>query len=271
MIVKEGSLLDRILEVIFPSRVSCIVCDDDLFHDSVGCICDKCNQTLPKTYSHICEKCGESLDSLANFCLTCKKSIKRYFKVARAPFMYDGEIVKLIHNLKYNDCKYLGSYLSEILVEEYKKNNFDVDIVIPIPLNPKRLKERGYNQAFLLCRKFETDLKLPIDTTSLIRKVDTPTQTKLTKQERKQNLENAFQVVDKSAIKGKRILLIDDVYTTGATLEEASKTLLKAGAKEIYCLTVAHTLPPHLRDYSYDEEDEETDTKKKKNEKKRKK
>lgn len=254
MKIKEGSLLDRILEVIYPSRVSCIVCDGELDHDTVGCICDECDKSLPKTYSHICEKCGESLDSLANFCLNCKKSIKRYFKVARAPFMYDGQIIKLIHNLKYNNCQYLGSYLSEILVDEYKKNNFDVDIVMPIPLNPKRLKQRGYNQAFLLCHKFETDLKLPVDTTSLIRKVDTPTQTALSKEERKHNLEGAFQVVDKKVIKGKKILLIDDVYTTGATLEEASKTLLKAGAKEIYCLTVAHTLPPHLRDYIDEEE-----------------
>ncbi len=244
---KENGLINRMLEVLYPSGITCIICDDELPHECKGSICDKCYEKLPKSLEHVCDKCGESLDSLANFCLNCKKSSKRYFTKARAPFLYDGEIKNLIHNLKYNNKQYIGECLSEFLVDEYKKNNFDVDFVVPIPLNPKRLKQRGYNQALLLCKKFETELNLNINTTNLIRTVDTPTQTALTKDERKQNLENAFKVVDKKLFRGKKILVVDDVYTTGATMEEASKTLLDCGASEVYCLSVAHTLPPHMR------------------------
>lgn len=244
---KENSLMNRIWEVLYPSRITCIICDDELTHDCKGSICGNCYEKLSKSLEHVCERCGESLDSLANFCLNCKKSSKRYFKKARAPFLYDGEIKSLIHNLKYNNKQYIGEYLSEFLVEEYKKNNFDVDFIVPIPLSQKRLKQRGYNQSLLLCKKFETELNLCVNTTNLVRVVDTPTQTALTKDERKHNLERAFKVVDKKLFRDKKILIIDDVYTTGATMEEASKTLIESGASEVYCLSVAHTVPPHMR------------------------
>lgn len=233
---------------LFPKDIKCIACENELSHENRYCLCDECLKILPRSASHVCEKCGESLDSLANYCLSCKDHVERYFKLARAPLLYDGMVIKLIHDLKYHNRQYVGEYLSRMLVDEYVKHNFDVDIVVPVPLNPNREKARGYNQAFLISVSFEKELKLPIDTTNFIRTIDTPTQTQLTKDERKRNLEKAFKVVDKSIYKNKKILLIDDVYTTGATMEEASKTLIKAGAKEVYCLSVAHTLPVYLRD-----------------------
>lgn len=245
--MKQNSLFNRFLEALYPSRIKCIVCGCELDADYTASVCPDCYNFLPKHSEKVCLKCGESLDSLTNYCLNCKKSVKRYFSVARAPFLYDGPVIKLIHNLKYFGQKYVGEYLSEFLVEEYKLNNFTADIVVPIPLNPNRLKQRGYNQAETLCKSFEEKLGLKINTTNFIRTIDTPTQTALNKAERKKNLENAFKVVDKNIFKGKTILLIDDVYTTGATLEEASKTLLKSGVKSVICLTLAHTLPPQLR------------------------
>lgn len=252
--MKQNSLLNKFLEALYPSQIKCIVCGCELDDNYTASVCPVCYAHLPKHSEKVCLKCGESLDSLANYCLNCKRSVNRYFSVARAPFLYDGQIIKLIHNLKYFGQKYVGEYLSEFLVEEYTLNKFNADLVVPIPLNSNRLKQRGYNQAETLCKSFGEKLGLKINNTNFIRTIDTPTQTALNKAERKKNLENAFKVIDKHIFKGKTILLIDDVYTTGATLEEASKTLLKSGVKSVVCLTLAHTLPPHLRqDYNEEE------------------
>lgn len=246
--IKTGSLLDRILQALYPSNLKCIVCGCELDQTCRGDICQSCYNNLLKSGEKVCEKCGETLDSLAKYCLNCKKSVTKSFLVARAPFLYDGDIVKLIHELKYDSKAYIGEYLSEFLVDEYLKDKFNADFVVPIPLNPKREKQRGYNQALMLCKAFSTELNMQVDSTNLIRVVDTPTQTALNKEERMHNLEHAFCIVDKKLFKGKNILLIDDVYTTGATMDEASKTLIKSGgANAVYCLSVAHTLPPHLR------------------------
>lgn len=232
---------------LFPKDIKCIACDKELSHENRYCLCEECLNSLPRSASHICQKCGESLDSLADYCLSCKDHIERYFTFARAPLIYDGIVVKLIHDLKYHNKQFLGEYLSRIIVDEFIKHNFDVDVVVPIPLNPIREKQRGYNQALLLSVCFEKELGLLLDTENFIRVANTPTQTELTKDERKHNLENAFKVTDKQYYKNKRVLLIDDVYTTGATMEEASKTLLKSGAKEVYCMSLAHTMPLYLR------------------------
>ena len=234
-------------DALFPRDIKCIACDRELSHENRYCLCDECLKSLPRSASHVCQKCGESLDSMADYCMSCKDHIERYFTLARAPLLYDGIVIKLIHDLKYHNKQFVGEYLSRMIVDEFIKHNFDVDVVVPIPLNPNREKQRGYNQALLISVSFEKELGLPIDTVNFVRTVDTPTQTQLSKEERKHNLEHAFKVINKTFFKNKKVLLIDDVYTTGATMEEASKALIDGGAKEVYCLSVAHTMPIYLR------------------------
>lgn len=236
-----NNLMDKCL---FPNHIKCILCDEELAFDSRPSICEKCLSNLPFSTGKVCQKCGEQLSSMSDYCLSCKTNMDRNFTKAFAPFIYKDDIVKLIHDLKYNNKRYLGKHLSYFLVDEYSKHNFSVDIVVPIPLNKNRLAERGFNQSELLSECFKTQLNLPVDTTNLIRVADTPTQTNLSKKERMTNLKNAFLVADKSVFKNKKILLIDDVFTTGATMEEASGVLLKAGAKEIYCISLAHVKNP---------------------------
>lgn len=236
--------LKTIINAVFPANIKCIFCNEELNSFNKFCTCNKCLNNLPFNNDKICEYCGEHISSEANYCLSCKKSVKRHFTMARSSFDFREQIVDIIHCLKYDNGKYLAPYLSEFLIDEFKKQNWIVDVVIPIPLNEARIKQRGYNQSEIISKKFETDLNIPLNTTCLQRKINTPTQTNLSKKERLINLKDAFEVTDKEAVKNKNILLIDDVFTTGATMEEASKILLKSKANKVYCLTLAHVINP---------------------------
>lgn len=238
--MKLQRIKEIIKEMFFPSKIKCIICQEEMFKDNKYCVCEECFTNLPFNGDKVCNKCGMKIDDDGEYCLSCKQHIRKPYEKAFAPFEYKNEIIRLIHKLKYSNAKWLAPFISEFLIDCFLKQNINVDLIIPIPLNCKRLKERGYNQAEIICEKFASELNIEIDNKSLIRKRYTQTQTNLTKKERKNNLENAFEVVDKSKIKDKTILLVDDVFTTGATMEEACRTLKKAKCAKIYCLTIAH-------------------------------
>lgn len=227
-----------ISNLLFPKNIKCIVCGDELNCDNDYCICEKCNCALPWNNQHFCARCGNPLKSLSNYCVFCKKE-QPEFDCARAPLIFKEKIVVLIHNLKYNNSKFIATCFSKMLYDEFLKTDWQVDLVCPVPLFVKREKQRGYNQSELLCDEFKKN-GFVVDKTNLVRVKNTQTQTELTYKERQENLENAFKVIDKSKIKGKTILLIDDVFTTGSTLKHCSKELKKAGAIKVYCLTIAH-------------------------------
>jgi ComF family protein len=119
---------------------------------------------------------------------------------------------------------------------------YPIDVMVPVPLHIRRLRERGFNQALLLIRELSKRMGIPYEERVLKKIKDTPVQIALKKRERRKNLTGAFQVRDQEAIRGKAIVLVDDVYTTGATVNECSHALLKAGAKQVAVLTVARAL-----------------------------
>jgi ComF family protein len=224
---------------LYVKDIKCITCNAELKQTNKYCMCETCLQKLPYTSGRICYKCGDAVFGSGSYCLNCKGSEKPY-EFARAPFTYDGKIKTLIYELKYSRGKFLAPYLSFFLLDEFAKQNWNIDMIIPVPLYYKRQKKRGFNQAELLSVQFKNKFNYEVNTTCLVRNKNTPTQTRLTKKERKSNLDKAFLVTDKQTIKNKNILLIDDVFTTGATMEECSKVLKKAGVKNIYILTLAH-------------------------------
>jgi ComF family protein len=120
--------------------------------------------------------------------------------------------------------------------------DYPVDVMIPVPLHIRRLRERGFNQALLLVRELSKRTGIPYEGRALKKIKDTPVQIALKKRERKKNLTGAFQVKNQEAIQGKAVVLVDDVYTTGATVNECSRTLLRAGAERVAVLTVARAL-----------------------------
>lgn len=166
-----------------------------------------------------CKKQGEWL------CDKCLNSITDYS-------YNDPLLKKAIHSFKYKFIKDLAKPLGKLLL---KKINFDYDLIVPVPLHPKRLHWRGFNQAELLAREIDDQKVINI----LVKTKNTKPQMELSEKQRKENIKNTFQCFVN--LKNKTILLIDDVETTGSTLNECKKALLRAGAKEVRCLTLAKT------------------------------
>ena len=236
--MKIFSFLKRLL---YPDNLKCIVCKEEIFTSDAFSICPKCLDKLSFLNDKICKICGVKVFGENNLCERCVKNKYKEIKLARAVFEYDENLKSLIHKLKYDNQKFLAKPLSNILYNYFTHHNEinDVDIIIPIPLYEKRLKQRGYNQTELLLQSFkETNLVR----TDIVKRVkDTPTQTKLSKDERMGNLKDAFIITNAQDIKNKKILIVDDIFTTGATSLSLAKLLIKNKAKSVKCLTLCHT------------------------------
>ncbi len=239
-LLKTKKLLNKVSDVVYPPHIKCIVCGDDLPQVSRLEICEQCNHIVEYIdYTHCCQKCGSALIGQGQYCFNCKNDV-RVFEQGKSVFVYKDDITRLIAGLKYKNKKYLGKAFASFLVEKYKEAGWSVDCVIPVPLSPARAKWRGYNQSELLAKEFCKQLDLPLRTDILYKIMDTESQASLNLQERKKNLLSSFEVPDKSSVKGKSVLVIDDVMTTGATLNACATALIKAKASKIYVLTIAH-------------------------------
>ena len=166
------------------------------------------------------------------------KAFDRAFSVC----IYDGAIKTLIHEFKYKDKQYLGKPLSKLLIDFIKRYELPIsyiDYLVPMPLHRAKLREREFNQAQILCREVGAAINKPLMENNLFRFRATDTQASLEPHQRFLNVRGSFAVTDKSSVKGKNILLIDDVLTTGATASEAAQTLKDAGANIVFVLTLA--------------------------------
>ena len=244
MFTKVKNWLEK---AFFPDNITCIICGCELSHNTHFCLCDNCLANLPKNNGKTCHKCGEPiLNTSSNYCLRCKHQLPTLTQCF-SPLLYKSPVTSLIKQFKYDNKKYLAQTLGNFLVESYVVNNLNCDIILPVPLHEKRLKQRGFNQSYLLAKQMADKLNLPIYEDVLIRVKNTLTQTLLTKQERQANVSHAFKVTNKDMVKNKVVLLIDDVYTTGSTLSECATECFKAGAKSVYAITIAHTMPNNLK------------------------
>lgn len=187
-----------------------------------------------------CKKCGKSIFDANGLCSECRRN-SFYFKKAYSVCLYEGIIKDCIHKFKYGGNLKLASDLSKIMIDFANKyleiNTFDT--VIPVPLSNTRQRQRQFNQADILAKSLARYFNFPLCSYNLIKTKNTSSQTGLPKTERVKNLKEAFKVKRADLIQNKNILLIDDVFTTGATVNECSKTLAEAGAKEVYVLTLS--------------------------------
>jgi ComF family protein len=193
----------------------------------------------------VCIRCGKDLaESFKNIsepiCVECK-SEKLYFRYARAVGLYEGVLKESILLFKYKGKTGLGDKLAELMIRSLENIGWcnNIDIIVPVPLHKTRLKERGYNQAELLAIKIGKRFDIPVICNKLQRIKHTNVQTYLRKQDRIDNIKGAFQVNSGEIFCRKTLLLIDDVFTTGATVNECSRVLKQAGAKEIFVFTLA--------------------------------
>jgi competence protein ComFC len=190
----------------------------------------------------VCEVCGLPVEK-EGWCSSCKRS-RPHFTVARSWLIYEGPIRHALHTLKYRRNISLGETLSQVMAEGMGELNWDIDVVVPVPLGKRRLQERGYNQVALVAKPLAAIKKWDFHPRSVARINDTRSQVGLTADERKRNVEGAFRS-ESNGIKGKNVLLMDDVATTGATLSSCASALLEAGAKNVYGFTIARVLPQH--------------------------
>ena len=197
----------EILNIIYPIEERCMVCDEEGF---IG----------------ICPSCKSRINKAKN-----EGSILSYG-------FYGGILKSLILKFKYESNYNVGYLLANFLIEIIRESEIDIDIICYIPMIRKDERKRGFNQCKLIANEIGYNLNIPVS--NCIKKVKhTKEQKKLTKEERIKNLIGAFEVTSNEDIKNKRVLLIDDVMTTGATIDECTKILKKSGVKEIIVLTIA--------------------------------
>lgn len=232
-------IINLIGEELYPKGYKCLCCKEELITNTLYSICDKCMAKLPFNIGHTCVKCSEPIGGMGEYCIHCKNQ-KPYYKKNVSVFLYKPPIDGFIRKLKFDNGKYLADTLGNFIAGEVAKMNVNFDCVIPVPLHESRKKKRGYNQSELLCTALKEKLLLNVDSEVFVKSRDTLSQAGLSRNARIENLEDAFEVKDKSKVRGKVVLLVDDVFTTGTTINECSKTLLDAGAKEVYSVTLAH-------------------------------
>ncbi len=226
----------KILDFVFPNNITCIVCGEDI---DIGNRYNMCSRCLKKTVFNngkICMKCGRPLKN--NTCNNCTGT-KHYFKFARAPLVYIGGTRTLVHKLKFGNLACLAESLAEFLYDEYVKMRVECDSVVAVPLHPHRYKIRGYNQSHELLKVLNKKLNLEDLSSCVGRNRNTLPQSSLNLEGRLQNVKHAFVVLD-NQFRGKRVLVIDDVVTTTATVDSLARVLRYAGASEVYVLSIAH-------------------------------
>lgn len=229
-------LLNILLNFIFPSK--CPVCSNKPENHAYNPICTACWRSIKRYTGPACSICGlPAVSSAATICEACIKN-KPPFAKAVYYGIYEGVLKESIHLLKFKGIKRLSSplcrLLSDISVPE-------TDGIIPVPMHPKRLKQRGFNQTAVIGHRLSKKIKAPLMPDVLIKVKDTPPQTDITGKERLKNVRNAFAAEKK--INGLNLLLVDDVITTGATVRECSQTLLEAGAKSVVVIAIARSMP----------------------------
>jgi ComF family protein len=277
--IDSVSMLHYLINFFYPPR--CAACDVRLGSGADRRLCAECFAHIDRMPASVCEVCGDLLDSKREsvdvtdgpeWCASCRTS-PPHFTRARAVVRYrhdsnvadmsdandaqdpgdaddaahadapaGGVVPSIIRRHKYGLDQSLAHALAECLGDELPLSAADYDVIIPVPLHLGRLRWRGFNQAAMLAVAVARRMERPLDLSTLVRVRETPPQTRQNRVERIKNLRRAFAVRSPARIASRRILLIDDVMTTGATADECARTLLAAGARRVDVLTLARAV-----------------------------
>lgn len=212
------NILNHFSELFFPRL--CICCQNRLIAEELH-MCFSCLNKIPRT-NHLSVNNNKLEDFFAG-----RFPFQRIASFAL--FVKEGSIQKIIHEFKYKNNPDLAKYMGELCGKEISFTKFfvGVDVIVPIPLHNNKLKKRGYNQSLLIAEGISQIINKPVNSENLIRKTDNPAQAKSSRLERWENTEGIFEIVDKDIFEGKHVLLIDDVITTGSTIEVCSKLILQ--------------------------------------------
>ena len=188
----------------------------------------------------LCARCGRQQDDSFDACPSCAERLLPLIQV-RAPLIYAEPTSRLIHQMKYEGYFALAAPLAAVMAAGWPAWQPGIDVIVPIPLHPRRERRRGYNQSALLARHLGRTVGLPVETHGLRRDRATRPQVELNPRERQENVQGAFGA-EPGWVAGRTVLLVDDVYTTGATMSSAADALLAVGARGVsgYCLARVH-------------------------------
>jgi len=230
-------------DLVFPPR--CLACGILLAGPEDKRFCDACFSQVSFIYSPLCPCCGIPLqgagaDHLCGDCLLFRPP----YNIARAVARYDSVLLDAIHIFKYKGKIATGEVLGKMMAAHVYPgfNIADYSLIVPVPLHRKRLRERGFNQAVILGREVSKRFSIPMDFMNLKRHVFTEPQVTLGKNQRTENVKGAFTVKDGKRIEGRKIILVDDVYTTGSTVKECAGALMEHRAAEVAVLTLARAV-----------------------------
>lgn len=232
--------LEDLLALVYPKEINCAFCQTPLKEAADNNVCGKCASYLPFVSDNVCSICGRPYpEGYANE--TCEECRDRdmHFDGGCTVFEYGGLIQEILHRLKYNGEFELASPIGLFMASRLKDMRWDMDFILPVPLHQERLKARGFNQSYLLAQTIGREFGMDVRDGILIRQRHTESQVNFSRLERIHNVRDAFKVKDDIKLSGKRILIVDDIMTTGATLDECSRVLKINGASKVYCITAA--------------------------------
>jgi competence protein ComFC len=229
-LLRSGKLIELAVDSFFPRR--CVGCGK-----VGGFLCPECLGKLPRLLSPLCPNCGRPQAS-GIVCPDCRQRQTEIDGI-RSPFRFDEVIRKAIHQLKYRNLKAISPCLAELLADYLRSNPLPGEALVYVPLHPRRLRERGYNQCSLLAGELGKRIDLPVIEDCLIRVKQAQPQVRAADvEERRRNVADAYVCRDER-VSGKQIILIDDVCTSGATVESCAAALKSKGAASVWGLTLA--------------------------------
>ena len=202
--------------------------------------CSDCLSQVKVITGSLCAFCGNKTSDCSSVCPQCS-SATVFFEGAASWAIYGGELREAIHALKYKQDMGLGEFFSTFLITLIRNRGWIFDLVLPVPISQDRRKERGYNQSELISSPIALHFQLPHSSKTLIRIKDTGTQVNHSKIERDLFLNDAFSA-NAATLKGRKVLLVDDIITTGSTINHCAKALKEAGASKVYAISIAKTL-----------------------------
>jgi len=234
-----------ILDIVFPT--SCAFCNGSVQGSEIPYFCASCWADFTLITGPVCPRCGRPFDSPdalrcspEHECRDCRLT-PPHFDQALSVGYFEGALREAIHQFKYRPCRSLGKPLGAWMAGNVRLLT-GIDLIIPVPLHTSRLRHRGFNQALLLSQWLCEKHRVPVSFDDLLRVKPTRPQVELSGAERIANVENAFILRNKGYMTGKKVLLVDDVFTTGATLNECASVLKKDGAAQVVACTLARAV-----------------------------
>lgn len=226
-------VVEELAHYFYPNR--CAACETKLLSKEEG-VCLHCLYKLPKTNNF------DETNNIGEVRLAGRFPFEHVASFAF--FTKQGLLQSLIHELKYNNKPILGNLLGSLFGQDMQGSNFlkPIDVIVPVPLHPKKKVIRGYNQAEAFAQGISKATSIPVSVGELIRVINNPTQTKRSKTQRWENVKGIFEVKDLDAFQNKHVLLVDDVLTTGSTLEACANALLECSDVKISIATIGETL-----------------------------